>query len=203
MAGAVVKPAAVAARSAAAERVMDKGLKQGAIGYISNVVIGVASTAPGYSLAATLGFIAAVSGIGLQSPAVLIVSFIPMLLIAFAYRYMNQADPDCGTTFAWVTRALGPTWGWLSGWAIVMADVIVMANLAQIAGTYTFMLFRWDSAANSTLAVTAVGVVWIVVMTYICYRGIELSARLQSFLLGAEVITLALCTRTRPRARCT
>jgi hypothetical protein len=33
----------------------DKGLKAGALGYLSNLVIGVASTAPGYSLAATLG----------------------------------------------------------------------------------------------------------------------------------------------------
>ena len=70
-----------------------KGLKANAIGYASNVVIGVASTAPGYSLAATLGFIVAVPGVGLQAPAVLLVSFIPMLCIAFGYRYMNRADP--------------------------------------------------------------------------------------------------------------
>jgi amino acid transporter len=170
---------------------MDKGLKKGALGYVSNVVIAVASTAPAYSLAATLGFIAAVAGVGLQSPAILIVSFIPMLLIAQAYRYLNRADPDCGTTFAWATRALGPRLGWMGGWAIVVSDVIVMANLAQIAGTYTFLLFRWQSAAASTGAVTAVGVVWIVVMTWICYRGIELSARLQSALLTTEVLTLA------------
>jgi hypothetical protein len=30
-----------------------------------------------------------------------------MLFIAAAY-YLNRADPDCGTTFAWVTRAMGP-----------------------------------------------------------------------------------------------
>ena len=42
----------------------DKGLKSGALGYLSNLVIGVASTAPGYSLAATLGFVVAVSGDG-------------------------------------------------------------------------------------------------------------------------------------------
>jgi amino acid transporter len=173
-----------------APTVIEKGLKKGALGYVSNVVIAVASTAPAYSLAATLGFIAAVGGVGLQSPAILIVSFIPMLLIAGAYRYLNRADPDCGTTFAWATRALGPGMGWLGGWAIVVSDVIVMANLAQIAGTYSFLLFRWQSAANSIVAVTAVGVVWIVVMTWICYRGIELSARLQSGLLITEVATL-------------
>lgn len=168
-----------------------KGLKTGALGFVSSLVIGVASTAPGYSLAATLGFIVAVAGIGLQAPAVMIISFIPMLLIASAYYYMNRADPDCGTTFSWATRALGPYLGWMGGWAIIVADVLVMANLAQIAGLYSFLLVGWQSAADSTLAVTIVGVVWIAIMTWICVIGIELSARTQVGLLGAEVLTLA------------
>src|SRR5262245_44963194 len=177
-----------AAGSAAGE----KGLKSNAIGYASNVVIGVASTAPGYSLAATLGFIVAVPGVGLSAPAVLIVSFIPMLFIAFAYSYMNRADPDCGTTFAWVTRALGPQLGWLGGWAIIAADIIVMASLAQIAGIYSFLLFGWQSAADTTWAVTLVGVAWIAIMTWICVIGIELNATTQKWLLTAEILTLAL-----------
>jgi amino acid transporter len=169
----------------------DKGLKADAIGYVSNIVIGVASTAPGYSLAATLGFIVAVPGVGLQAPAVLLVSFVPMLCIAFGYRYMNRADPDCGTTFAWVTRGLGPHLGWVSGWAIVAADIIVMASLAQIAGIYTFLLFGWQSAADTMWAVTIIGVLWIAVMTWICVIGIELNAKTQRWLLTAEVLTLA------------
>ena len=50
----------------------DKGLKKDALGFVSSVVIGVASTAPGYSLAASLGFVVAVAGVGLQAPAVLL-----------------------------------------------------------------------------------------------------------------------------------
>ena len=153
-------------------------------------MIGVASTAPGYSLAASLGLVVAVVGVGLQAPAVMLVAFVPMLLIASAYYYMNRADPDCGTTFSWVTRAMGPSLGWMGGWAIIVADVIVMANLAQIAGLYSFLLVGWQSAADSTVAVTAVGVVWIAVMTAICVIGIELSARTQVGLLGAEIVTL-------------
>ena len=91
--------------------VMDKGLKKNAIGYLSNIVIGVASTAPAYSLAATLGFIVAVKGVGVHAPAVMLVAFIPMLLVASAYKYFNRADPDAGTTFAWTTRAFGPVDG--------------------------------------------------------------------------------------------
>ena len=104
------------------------------------MVIGVASTAPGYSLAAVLTLV--VAAVGLQSPAVLILAFVPMLFIAASYYYMNRADPDCGTTFSWVTRAMGPWAGWIGGWAIIVADIIVMANLAQIAGLYGFLLVR-------------------------------------------------------------
>jgi amino acid transporter len=178
------------AKAAAAPEAGEKGLKKNAIGFASSVVIGVASTAPGYSLAATLGFVAA--AVALESPAILLISFVPMFLVAAGYYYMNKADPDCGTSFSWVTKAMGPQLGWIAGWVIVVADVIVMANLAQIAGLYTFLLFGWQSAAASTAAVTAIGVLWIALMTAIVVIGIELSARTQIGLLAAEIVTLAL-----------
>ena len=166
------------------------GLKKNAIGYASSVVIGVASTAPGYSLAAVLGLIVAIAGVGVHAPAVLIVSFVPMLLVALGYKYLNKADPDAGTTFAWATRAFGPAAGWIGGWAIIVADVIVMANLAQIAGLYSFMLIGVQDP--SVVACTAVGVAWIALMTVICVIGVEVNARTQRWLLGAEIATLAL-----------
>jgi amino acid transporter len=165
-------------------------LKSGAIGFLSNIVISVASVAPAYSMAATLGFIAVVGGLGFQSPAVIIVAFFPMAFIAAAYYYMNRADPDCGTTFAWVTKAMGPYLGWQAGWAIVVADVLVMPSLADVAGQYTLHLFGTNNPSN--IDVEIIGVAWIIVMTAICYIGIELSARLQQVLLALEFFTLVL-----------
>src|SRR5271169_3619001 len=132
--------------------VMDKGLKKGAIGYVSNIVIAIASTAPAYSLAATLGFIVAVAGVGVHAPAVLLVSFVPILFVSVGYRFLNLADPDAGTTFAWVSRAFGPQLGWVNGWAIFLADIIVMASLAEIAANYTYLLVGWHGGSNSNLA---------------------------------------------------
>jgi amino acid transporter len=187
-----MESASIASGTPTGAREGSKGLKTGALGWVSNLVIGVASTAPGYSLAATLGFVVAVHGMGFHAPAVMIVSFIPMLLIAAAYYYMNRADPDCGTSFTWVTRAMGPRLGWLTGWTIVVADVVVMAALAYIAGVYTFLLFGLDAAATNLLDVSIVAAIWIIVMTAICYIGIELSARTQYFLLAAEIAALGL-----------
>lgn len=184
-----------------ANAVDSKGLKGGALGLLSSIVVGMASTAPAYSLAATLGLIVASGGsllAGEKAPAIVLLAFIPMYLIAVAYQELNKAEPDCGTTFTWASRAFGPVVGWLGGWGIIAADVIVMANLAQIAGAYSFTFvgdLGWTSVADladSTLWATVAGVVWIIVMTYICYRGIEVSARLQYFLLGFEVIILVI-----------
>jgi amino acid transporter len=164
----------------------DKGLRSGALGLISSVVIAVSSTAPAYSMAATLGLIVAV--VGVHSPGMLVVSFLPMLCIAYAFRELNRADPDCGTTFTWTARAFGPRTGWMGGWGIIAADVIVMASLSQIAGRYFLELVGAGSAG--TAWVTTVGVAFIALLTWVCYRGIEVSARLQQVLLVIEVAAL-------------
>ena len=80
----------------------------------------------------------------------------------------------------------------MTGWAIVAADIVVMATLAYIAGVYSFLLVGWQSAADSLLAVSIVAALWIVVMTWICYIGIEISARTQYYLLAMEIFALAL-----------
>src|SRR3954463_15148914 len=154
---------------------VDKGLKRGTVGLLSSVVIGTASTAPAYSLAATLGFV--VIAVGVKAPSMMLLAFIPMYFIAVAYAELNKREPDCGTTFTWAPRAFGPRTGWMGGWGIIAADIIVMANLAQIAGSYGFLLVGLDSLAESTLWTTLAGVGWIALMTWLCYRGIEPTAR--------------------------
>ncbi|WP_432983088.1 APC family permease [Streptomyces sp. CA-135486] len=121
-----------------------------------------------------------------------ILGFVPMLFIAYAYKAMNSVDPDCGTTFAWSARAFGPRTAWMGGWGIIIADIIVMANLAQIAGQYGFQLVGADGLADSRGWTALAGVIWIAVMTVICYIGIEISAFLQKWLLSIELVLLAI-----------
>ncbi len=182
--------------SGSAEQQVDKGLKSGALGLISTTIIATASVAPAYSIAATLVFV--VAAVGLQAPAVAVLAFVPMLLTSIGYSELNKADPDCGTTFTWATRAFGPKSGWAGGWGIIAADVLVMASLAQVAGQYGFLLFNAKGIGSNPGSgwVLLVGVLWIVVMTYICYRGIEVSANFQKALLGIELVMLLVLSVT-------
>jgi len=167
----------------------EKGLKGEALGLLSSTVIGLSSTAPAYSLAVTLGLV--VNLVGKKAPLIMLLGFVPIFFIAIAYRELNRAEPDCGATFTWAGRAFGPWIGWMGSWVFITANVITMASLAQIAGSYSFRLVKANSLAESTSATTLAGVVWIVAMTVVCHRGIEISARLQYLLLSVELVVLA------------
>jgi amino acid transporter len=179
---------AEAARPAAAPT--EPGLKPNAIGFVDSLVIGLASTAPAYSLAAVIGSVTVL--VAVQAPAALLLSFVPMFLIAGAFFYMNRADPDAGTTFSWVTRTFGPWVGWIGGWAVCVTGILVVGSLADVGARYTYLLFGWDSAAASKPAVTVLAVVYIVVLTGICILGTELSARTQNVMIIAQVASLLL-----------
>jgi amino acid transporter len=165
-------------------------LESGAIGFREALSVGLASTAPAYSLAAVIGSIVVIAGF--QAPGALLASFVPMFLIAGAFFYMNRADQDAGTTFSWVTRALGPWLGWIGGWAVITTGILVVGSLAGVGARYTYELFEWDGAASSRTAVMGLAVVYIVVMTAICIRGTELTASVQDVMIVLQIGALML-----------
>ncbi|WP_291054127.1 APC family permease [Herbiconiux sp.] len=167
-----------------------KGLAAGTLGLFGSTVIGLASTAPVYSLAATVGFV--VLAVGAQAPIAMILAFIPMFLTAYAYRELNRAVPDCGTAFTWGTKAFGPWVGWMAGWGVAVAGIIVLANLAQIGSKYLWLLTNNPDLYDNVFLVTATGVVFIALMTFISIRGLQIGERLQNVLLGVQYVALIL-----------
>lgn len=164
------------------------GLQANAIGFVDAVSIGLNSTSPAYSLAAVLGPIVVL--VGVSAPGVLLLSFIPMLLIASAFFFLNKVDPDCGTTFSWVTRAMGPWWGWMGGWAIAMTGVLVIGAQADVAIRFLMLTFGQDQLATNDTLVLILTVALILLMTWICVVGTELSGRVQTVLNIAQLAAI-------------
>ena len=88
---------ATSAVDGAEHGISKKGLSAGSVGLIGAIVIGISCIAPAYTLTAALG--PTVSEVGEQVPAIILVGFIPMLLVAFGYRELNKRMPDSGTSF--------------------------------------------------------------------------------------------------------
>jgi amino acid transporter len=153
--------------------------------------------------AATLGLIVAV--VGVHSPGTLIVSFLPMLCIAYAFRELNKADPDCGTTFHLDGPGVRPAGG-LDG---RLGDHRGRRHRDGQPGAdrRAVLPAAGRPAGAGTIWVTVAGVAFIGLLTAVCYRGIEVSARLQQVLLVIEVGALAVfaivaLVKAGPGTRC-
>jgi amino acid transporter len=165
-----------------------KGLMGNVLGLFDNTVIGVASTAPAYSLATGLGAI--VAAVGLFGPAEFVDNFVPMLGVAIAFFFLNRYyGPNAGGCFTWVSDVMQRHLGYLTGWAIIAADVVFMIGGSVPAGTYTLDLVN-PSLANNALLVSVVAAAWFVVVTAIVTRGISITAKFQWVLLLVEYVTL-------------
>ena len=172
-----------------------KGLSAGTVGLIGAVVIGISCIAPAYTLTAALGPTASVAGV--QVPAIILVGFIPMLLVAFGYRELNNRMPDSGTSFTWATRAFGPWIGWMAGWGLVAATVVVLSNLAGIAVDFLFLLIAQITRNPEIAGITQIPVVNVIVCllfvlgaTFVSYRDMQTTQKLQYFLVGFQVLVL-------------
>lgn len=179
-----------------------KGLGAGTVGLIGAVVIGLSCIAPAYTLTESLGPV--VEQVGPQTPAVFIVGFIPMLFVAFAYRELNSRMPDSGTSFTWATRAFGPWVGWMAGWGLAMATIIVLSNLAGVAVDFFYLALSQVFGGNADIAALAdnrwinVGtcLVFVVVATTISYRDMRTTQRFQYGLVGFQMAAILLFAGT-------
>ncbi|MGW8377889.1 APC family permease [Streptomyces sp. ODS28] len=189
--------AAPAPDAGEAQEFRTKGLSGNSVSLTGSAVIGLSTVAPVYCLTSTLG--PTVGEVGLQMPAVFLAGFLPMLLVAFAYRELNKAVPDCGTSFTWTVKAFGPRTGWMCGWGLVIATVIVLSNLAGVAAEFLY-LFLGELTGSAAIAKAgenqAVHVVTVLVLialaTAISYRGITTTKWLQYALVALQMAVLVL-----------
>ena len=132
-------------------------------------------------------------------PATFLVGFVPMLLVAYAYRRLNQVAPDAGTSFTWTVKAFGPHVGWMCGWGLLIATIIVLSNLAGVAVTF-FYLFIAEVVGNDSIATWGDGKVanvltclaFIGIATFIAYRGMTATKSIMYVLVALQLAALAL-----------
>jgi amino acid transporter len=160
------------------------GLKPEAIGVAQDTIIGMATSAPAGTVAATLAALAAASAY--SGGLVLLITAIPMLVIANAYRRLNLWNANCGASFEWVGRAINPYLGFLTGWTMILGYVIT--TVAEVVVLAPSVLAIWGSSSSSTWQAVGIDVGLVVVMLIIAIVGIRLTARVQ---VGMAVVEYA------------
>jgi len=150
-------------------------LEPDAIGVAQDTVIGMATSAPAAVVAITLASLAATANYG--GGPVLLISAIPMLIIANAYRRLNMWNANSGASFEWVGRSINPYLGFLTGWLMIAGYVLGTLSGVEVLGPSVLAVF--GSSADSKWANVAIATAVGLVMLVIAVAGIRITARTQ------------------------
>jgi amino acid transporter len=161
-------------------------LEPDAIGVAQDTVIGMASSAPAATVGLSLFFLASATAYG--SVPILLITAVPMLIIAYAYHRCNMWNANCGASFEWVGRAISPYLGFLIGWLMVAAYII--GTVAEILLLGPSVLAVFGSTSTNTWGFIAIGTAVGVVMLIIAVVGIRITARAQVSMAAVEYLIL-------------
>jgi amino acid transporter len=164
-----------------------ESLKSGSLGITESVIMGIAGTAPAYSIEITTSTI--IGAAGTLSPASVLACGLIMFGIAFAFINMNRALASAGTSYSWVSMVFGKTAGFFAGWALLVLCCVFMVSAMIPAANATLLIFRPD-LMNNVHWVTIIAAAWLTFVSLVVVKGIKLTSYVQVIMTIAEGVIL-------------
>jgi amino acid transporter len=166
---------------------MANSLNANSLGIVESVIMGIAGTAPAYSIEITTSTIIGTSGT--LSPAAILICGLIMFGIAFAFIHLNRAVASAGTSYAWVTMVFGRVLGFFAGWALLVLCCVFMVSAMIPAANATLLIFRPD-LMNNVHYVTIIAAVWLTFVSAVVIKGIKLTSYVQVAMTLIEGVIL-------------
>lgn len=159
-----------------------EGLRKGALPFSETLAQSVANIAPTATPAVNLGLVFAASG--QATWFTYLVATIGLLLIGICIAQFAKRSATPGSLYAYVSRSLGPTAGFFTGWGLILAylttGIAVIAGAAMYAGELT-------SAAGFSISPYLVYAICASAIFFIAFKDVSLSARV---MLGIEAVAV-------------
>jgi amino acid transporter len=166
---------------------MSTELKAESLSFFESIIMGVAGSAPGFSIAVAIAGL--LGAAGTVSPNALLIFAVPMLGIAVAYKGLGKKIPNAGAAYEWTKQGFGKFFGYFSGWALLIAAMVFMVTGSVPLGTATIDLFD-PALASNVLLTTIIGAVWFVAIAVVLITGIELTSKIQVVMSSIELLIM-------------
>jgi amino acid transporter len=170
----------------------EKGLAGGSLGTLESAVMGIAGTAPAFSVAVTTAVI--VSSVSTLAVGSILYCGLIMFGIMLAFTNLSKMKPNAGATYAWVGKVFGPSWGFFAGWGLLVASVVFMVSATIPAATSTLVIIReifgGPDLVENTNWVTFTAALWLTLVTIVVTKGIKHASYAQLILTVVETVIL-------------
>ncbi|MEV6301170.1 APC family permease [Actinoplanes sp. NPDC051861] len=114
-----------------------------------------------------------------------VIGMVAMMFTALSYAQMVRAFPMAGSVYSYAGRGIAPPVGFLAGWVILLDYVLVPGLLYLVA-----------SVAMHSLVPAVPVWLWLIAFvllnTVVNYLGIQMTARVNKYMLIAELIILVI-----------
>ena len=166
---------------------MHAELKAGALSLFESVVMGIAGSAPGYTIAVTTAVLLGTAGT--LAPGALLIFAVPMLGIAVAYKALNRRHVSAGAAYQWTTIYFGRLFGFFSGWALLVASMIFMVTGSLPLATAT-LTFVDPTLADNVVLSAAIASAWFLAVALVLIVGIKVTSGVQVVMTMVELVIL-------------
>ena len=150
---------------------------------LESAIMGIAGTAPAFSVAVTTATI--VAAVGVLSVGSIFYCGLIMFGIMLAFIHLSKISPNAGAAYAWVGHVFGKSWGFFTGWGLLVASVFFMVSATIPAATSTLVLIA-PSLVESTTWVAITAAIWLTLVTVVVTKGIKHASYTQVILTGLE-----------------
>ena len=166
----------------------DKGRLAGdSLGTFESAVMGIAGTAPAFSVAVTTATI--VASVGVLSVGSVLYCGLIMFGIMLAFIHLSKITPHAGAAYAWVGHVFGQKWGFFAGWGLLVASIFFMVSATIPAATSTLVLIAPQLVENTNW-VTLTAAIWLTLVTIVVTKGIKHASYTQLILTGIETVVI-------------
>ena len=114
-----------------------------------------------------------------------VIGMVAMMFTALSYSQMVKAFPMAGSVYTYAGRGIAPPVGFLAGWVILLDYVLVPGLLYLIAAVAMHAL-----VPGIPVWLWLVG--FVLLNTVVNYMGIQMTARINKYMLIAELIILGI-----------
>jgi amino acid transporter len=166
------------------------GLATNAIGLLQSIVISVANSAPTAAMTVTFAALVVVAAGG--GAIAILITMLPMLVIAYSFQRLNRWEANCGAQYVWVGRAVGPRLGFLTGWLVLGALMLGTVATVLPVGPSFLDLVGLDS--SSQFGSVASSTVLMLIVMVVAVLGITLTARIQLAMPAIEYAIVGVLT---------
>ncbi len=159
-------------------------LKKDSLNLLETIALSVAMMGPSASIAITVGMMG--NFVNCSEPLVFLVSMIIIGLVAVSIVKLNQYFPSSGSVYFFAQKTLGKRAGFVTGWLIILAYLMLGASCAAVATSYFQNLL---SIFDVHIHWKIISIIIMLIIGYLAHKDAKTST---GVMLIIEVISMGL-----------